>query len=162
MRTQHLQAEADRQLAEQQEKETRALKAVQRAQKLLATQASMARPASSSGAAEGSNSRGSSAASSSRASTAASGAAAGGVVLDAAELQQDVQLAEVRQVTRTMLQELSTIAQQHPGECESVVTGADGVLLASCHIPAHPESVARCSYLLGHCLNFMQQRCMLP
>lgn len=103
------QAEADRQLEEQQEKEARALKAVQRAQKLLATQASMAHASSS--AADGSSSaRGSSAASrGSSAAAAGSGAAV-------AELEQDIQLAEARLVARTMLQELRTLALQHPGE----------------------------------------------
>jgi hypothetical protein len=111
-----LQADADRQLEEQREKEGRALRAVQRAQKLLATQASMAR-GSSAASGEG-GSRGPSAAGSRVSSAAGAAAAAGdaGAGVDVAELQQDVQLAEMRLVTRTMLQELAVLVQQHPGE----------------------------------------------
>jgi hypothetical protein len=89
---------------------------VQRAQKLLVTQASMAR-GSSAASGEAAGSRGSSAAGS-RVSSA-TGAAAGGdaaAAVNVEELQKDVQLAEVRLVTRTMLQELGTLVQQHPGE----------------------------------------------
>jgi hypothetical protein len=47
------------------------------------------------------------------------GAAGGGdaaAAVNVDELQQDVQLAEVRLVTRTMLQELGALVQQQPGE----------------------------------------------
>lgn len=101
------QAEADRQLEEQREKAARAMKAVQRAQKLLATQASMA-----GGKAEGSSS------------------ARGSSSEVVAELEQDIQLAEARLVTRTMLQELRTLAQQHPGECEQALTRSFILLLS--------------------------------
>lgn len=73
---------------------------------------------SSAASGEGSSGRGSSAAGS-RGSSAAGAAAAAtadaGAVVDVEGVQQDVQLAEVRLVTRTMLQELGTLVQQHPG-----------------------------------------------
>lgn len=97
-------------MEEQQEKEARALKAVQRAQKLLATQASMSQTRSS--ATDGSSSaRGTSAA-----GPRGGSAAAGGGSALVAELAQDIQLAEARLVTRSMLQELRILALQHPGE----------------------------------------------
>eukprot|EP00879_Flechtneria_rotunda_P003815 GHRR01004055.1.p1 GENE.GHRR01004055.1~~GHRR01004055.1.p1 ORF type:complete len:980 (+),score=386.14 GHRR01004055.1:396-3335(+) len=104
-------AEAERQVEEQQEKYGRALRAVQRAQKLLAIQASMANGSSTdrsikadSAAADcvigGSSRRGASA-----------GPGPGSV---AAEVEQDVQIAEVRLVTKAMLSDLHTLAMQYP------------------------------------------------
>lgn len=104
------------------------MRAVLRAQKLLAMHASMAHGGSAVPG-EGGSGRGSSAAGSSRANSAAGPAAAGdagdvGGAVHVEELQQDVQLAEVRLVTRTMLQELAMLVQQHPGGCQ-VLVGAD-------------------------------------
>lgn len=115
-----LQAEAQKQLEEQQEKQARALKAVQRAQKLLATHASMTQQRAASA---GSTARGSSGSSSggsthreaAAAGVAGSGAQAGAVV-DAAELEADVQLTQLRLVMRGMLQELRALDAQSPGE----------------------------------------------
>jgi hypothetical protein len=115
-----LQAEAQKQLEEQQEKQARALKAVQRAQKLLATHASMTQQRATSAGSQG---RGSTSTSSSGASThrdAVAAAAAGGqaaaLVVDAGELEADVQLTQLRLVMRGMLQELRALDAQNPGE----------------------------------------------
>ncbi|KAF8063069.1 CCDC39 [Scenedesmus sp. PABB004] len=99
-------AEAERQLDEQREREARAAKALARAQKLVATQAAMA--AAQGGDAGGGDGSGSARG---RSSGGAGGAAA---PLDAQEVQREVQLAEARGVTRTMLQELRALAVAHP------------------------------------------------
>jgi hypothetical protein len=118
-----LQTDADRQLDEQKEKQVRASRAVQRAQKLLATQASMSSndegtaastpPRLGSGTAPtsppiraGSNS---STPASPRPATAA-------VALNVQDVQHDVQLAELRGVMKAMLQELHALSALHPGE----------------------------------------------
>jgi hypothetical protein len=130
-----MQTEAQRQLEEQQEKQARALKAMQRAQKLLATHVSMQQQqqgASSSGSSGGGQRRaaGSSAASSGTSSgasthrealaataTAAEGQAGAAPVADAADLEAAVQVAQLRLVLRSMLQELKALDAQNPGEC---------------------------------------------
>lgn len=117
-----LQAEAQRQLEEQQEKQARALKAVQRAQKLLATHASMTQQqaASSSGGntARSGSSTARSAGSSSGSNTHRDAGPDGQVVVvDAAELEADVQLSQLRAVMRGMLQELRALDAQQPGGC---------------------------------------------
>jgi hypothetical protein len=114
-----LQAEAQKQLEGQQEKQARALKAVQRAQKLLATHASMTQQRATSAGRQG---RGSGSTSSSGASThrdaaaAAAGGQAAALVVDAGELEADVQLTQLRLVMRGMLQELRALDAQNPGE----------------------------------------------
>jgi hypothetical protein len=119
------QAQADQQLEEQQEKQARALKAMQRAQKLLATHVSMAaqQAAGGGGSAQQQRSGTSSGSSTSRSTGSAAVAAAaevscggGAPVVDARELEQDVQVSQLRLVMRTMLQELRVLDQQHPGE----------------------------------------------
>lgn len=120
-----LQAEAQRQLEEQQEKQGRALKALQRVQKLLATHVSMQQHAAGAGgqqqqqprgSSSGTSSGSSSGSSTSRREGAAEGSAAGALALaDAAELEQDVQLSQLRLVLRCMLQELRLLDTQYPG-----------------------------------------------
>jgi hypothetical protein len=121
-----LQAEAQRQLEEQQEKQARALKAVQRAQKLLATHVSMAaqRPASSSQPRPG----GSGASSGSSTHREQPDGQAG--VTDAADLEADVQLSQLRLVMRGMLSELRALDTQNPGGCRSSGGGQEGLTAA--------------------------------
>lgn len=113
-----LQAEAQKQLEEQQEKQARALKAVQRAQKLLATHASMTQQRATSAGSQGrgSGSTSSSGASTHRDAAAAAGGQAAALVVDAGELEADVQLTQLRLVMRGMLQELRALDAQNPGE----------------------------------------------
>lgn len=108
---------------EQKEKEVRASRAVQRAQKLLATQASMSRndgrtaastpPCVGIGAAPTSPRVRASSNSSTTASPRPATAAVAGNVQD---VQHDVQLAELRGVMKAMLQELHALSALHPGE----------------------------------------------
>ncbi|KAF6258267.1 hypothetical protein COO60DRAFT_1139442 [Scenedesmus sp. NREL 46B-D3] len=133
-------ADTYRQVEEQQEKQGRAMRAVLRAQKLLAMHASMAHGGSAVPG-EGGSGRGSSAAGSSRANSAAGPAAAGdagdvGGAVHVEELQQDVQLAEVRLVTRTMLQELAMLVQQHPDAAIAEALEAAGFKLPTSSNPS--------------------------
>jgi len=125
-----MQAEAEKQLEEQQEKQARALKALGRVQKLLATHVSMAqqqRPGSSgqqqrpgSNASSGTSS-GSSSHRDARAGGSSDGAAAAAAdgpvsVADAEELEADVQLSQLRLVMKGMLQELRALDTHNPGD----------------------------------------------
>lgn len=130
-----LQAEAQKQLEEQQEKQARAFKAVQRAQKLLATHVSMAQQRPASGSTQqrpgsGANS-GVSSGSSTYRESASAGADVSAVVADAAELEADVQLTQLRLVMRGMLQELQTLDGQSPGMTGSHCGAHEGCRLGA-------------------------------
>jgi hypothetical protein len=130
-----LQAEAQKQLEEQQEKQARALKAVQRAQKLLATHVSMAQQRPASGSTQqrpgsGANS-GVSSGSSTYREAASAGADGQAVVADAAELEADVQLTQLRLVMRGMLQELRMLDVQNPGAAAGHCGAHQGCLLGA-------------------------------
>lgn len=174
-----VQAEAEKQLEEQQEKQARALKALGRAQKLLATHVSMAqqqRPGSSSSTGQqqrpgSSASSGTSSGSSSHRDARAGGssdgaaaaAAAGPVsVADAEELEADVQLSQLRLVMKGMLQELRALDTHNPGDDGQLqrlilVWSPHPLVLelqsGACILGATDLQLANCHYHGTHCLH---------